>query len=110
MSIFSRSPCFQQLLVRCLPGLGDDFRFLRIRRLRLDSGCALTRQSSEFMLNFTSFCVKAASDDEVDSRPRDSRGTRAVRTWKADITLRLVSGRHRFGVCVDWGVQACWLF
>ena len=74
--------------------------FPGVQRLRLDSGYTRLRPSTEFVLNFTYFHAKASSDCEVFSRPRDSRGTHAVRTRKADITLGLVSGRHRFGVCV----------
>ena len=77
---FLRAPCFQQSLFSVLVQVWETISgFLRIQRLRLDSGYTRLRPST-FMLIFTCFHVKASSDYEVDSRPRKSRRAHAVCT------------------------------
>ena len=83
--------------------------FLRIQRLRLDSGYTRLRPSTEFMLNFTCFYLKASSDCEVGSRPRIVRSVLVLAIpnehalfafGKRTLLPGLVSGSLLFGVCV----------
>ena len=71
--------------------------FLRIQRLRLDSGYTRLRPSTEFMLNFTYFYVQVSSRsipvllssvNGVRAQSMLQLPARGGSTWKADITSR----------------------